>query len=289
MKDSMTWEDTIKKIRKEDAFKELVEKAYFDEDLELNVNRFGNSEEFKETLKIIRSSAPKASSILDIGCGNGISSVNFALQKYHVTAVEPDPSFTIGAGAIKKLKTFYALDNLDVYEAYAEDINFKNNSFDIVYVRQAMHHANNLEKFLKECVRVLKPNGLLLTIRDHVIYNETDKEWFLKAHPLHKFYGGENAFTAQEYKDAITNAGAEILNELRYYDSIINYFPSTNNEVNSLKETNKLNQKKRLVKKIGKIGNSWFVWNLYCFLSKYEPLNEAFIPGRMYSYIAIKK
>ena len=285
----MTWEDTIIKIRKEDAFKELVEKAYFDENLELNVKRFGNSEEFKETLKIITSYDSKASSILDIGCGNGISSVNFALQKYHVTAVEPDPSFTVGADAIKKLKTTYALDNLDVYEAFAEDINFKSNSFDIVYVRQAMHHANDLEKFLKECVRVLKPNGLLLTIRDHVIYNEADKECFLKAHPLHKFYGGENAFTANEYKDAITNAGAEILKELRYYDSIINYFPSTDNEVNNLKETNKLNQKKRLVKKIGKIAHSWLVWNLYCFIYKYKPLDEASIPGRMYSYIAIKK
>ena len=37
MKDRMTWEETIISIRKEEGFKDLVEKAYFDEDLELNV------------------------------------------------------------------------------------------------------------------------------------------------------------------------------------------------------------------------------------------------------------
>ncbi len=112
-----------------------------------------------------------------------------------VTAVEPDPSLTVGAGAVRKLKEHYELKNLEDYENFAEDINFKSNYFDIVYIRQAMHHANNLNKFIKECVRVLKPNGLLLTIRDHVIYDEKDKNWFLEYHPLHKIYEGENAFT----------------------------------------------------------------------------------------------
>ena len=102
MKDSMTWEETIISIRENEEFKDLVEKAYFDEDLELNVKRFESSEEFNETLKIINKYAPRAKSILDIGCGNGISSINFALKNYHVAAVEPDSSNTVGAGAIKQ-------------------------------------------------------------------------------------------------------------------------------------------------------------------------------------------
>lgn len=289
MKDRMTWEETIISIRKEEGFKDLVEKAYFDEDLELNVNRFASSEEFKETLILIRSYASEAHLILDIGCGNGISSINFALNKYRVTAVEPDSSSTVGAGAIKKLKETYKLDNIDVYEAFAEDINFENNSFDVVYIRQAMHHAKDLEKFIKECVRVLKPNGLLLTIRDHVVYNEKDKAWFLESHPLHKFYGGENAYTSMEYKNAIKNAGAKVEKELKYYDSVINYFPSTKEEIDNLKKVNELNHRKKLTSKLGKIADNWFVWNLYRLLSNYNPLNEVFIPGRMYSYIAIKK
>lgn len=219
----MTWEDTIIKIRKEDNYKTLVEQAYFDENLELNVERFSQSEEYKETLNIIKSYTPHALSILDIGCGNGISAINFALSGFEVTAVEPDKSNTVGAGAIKKLREIYKLKNIDIFEAYAEDINFESNSFDIVYVRQAMHHANNLEKFIKECVRVLKNKGLLLTLRDHVIFDDADKKWFLKTHPLHKFYGGENAFTSVQYRSAIENAGAKILKEYKYYKAFRTY------------------------------------------------------------------
>lgn len=285
----MTWDETIKHIRTIPQYAFLVEKAYFDEHLELNVERFRKSEEFKETLKIINSYAPTAKTILDIGCGNGISSINFALNGYNVSSVEPGKSDTVGSGAIKKLIKSYSLENIEVYEAFAEDINFDDNSFDIVYVRQAMHHANHLNDFLKECIRVLKPKGLLLTIRDHVIYNEKDKEWFLENHPLQKYYGGENAFTSLEYKSSIKKGGAKIVRELRYFDSALNYFPTTSEEVMELKKENIKNQKTKLVKKLGLIGDIWIVWKLYCLIVKYEPLNEAGIPGRMYSYIALKK
>lgn len=285
----MTWEDTIIKIRKEDNYRKLVEQAYFDENLKLNVLRFSESKEFEETLRLIKSYAPKASSIIDIGCGNGISAINFALKDFKVTAVEPDKSKTVGAGAIKELKEVYKLKNIDIFEAFAEEINFKSNSFDIVYVRQAMHHANDLDKFVKECVRVLKPNGLLLTIRDHVIYNDADKKWFLNMHPLHKFYGGENAFTRNEYINAIENAGAKVLKEYKYYDSIINYFPKTEEEFEFEMKEGIIKQKKRLKNKIGIISSLPFVWDFYKLVTGYKPLNENIVPGRMYSYLARKK
>ena len=285
----MTWEDTIIKIRKEDNYRKLVEQAYFDENLKLNVLRFSESKEFEETLRVIKFYAPNASSIIDIGCGNGISAINFALKNFKVTAVEPDKSKTVGAGAIKELKEVYKLKNIDIFEAFAEEINFKSNSFDIVYVRQAMHHANDLDKFVKECVRVLKPNGLLLTIRDHVIYNDTDKKWFLNMHPLHKFYGGENAFTRNEYINAIENAGAKVLKEYKYYDSIINYFPKTEEEFEFERKEGIIKQKKRLKNKIGIISSLPFVWDFYKLVTGYKPLNEKIVPGRMYSYLARKK
>ncbi|NMH86358.1 class I SAM-dependent methyltransferase [Flavivirga algicola] len=285
----MTWEETIIKIRKENDYKDLVAQAYFEEDLKLNVERFSKSKEYKETQKLIVRYAPNAKSILDIGCGNGISAISFALQGYQVTAVEPDESETVGAGAIKKLKTAYKLDNLDVFEAFAEDINFANNSFDIVYIRQAMHHANNLDKFVAECVRVLKPNGLLLTIRDHVIFNDNDKQCFLKNHPLHKFYGGENAYKPEAYRSAIKNAGAIIKKELKYFDSVINYFPLTDIEIKAIGDTEIKDQKKKLYNKIGALSKIPFVWNLYVILRGYRAPNENKIPGRMYSYIAYKK
>ncbi len=290
----MTWEQTIQYIRTKPEYKILVEKAYFEEDLPLNVERFRNDAEFLETLKLLKEYAPDAKKILDIGAGNGISSVALALFGYEVTVVEPDKSETIGAGAIRKLKEYYKLENLEVFEAFAEEIKFPDTHFDIVYVRQCMHHAYNLEKFVEEASRVLKKNGLFITIRDHVVFGEEDKKWFLETHPLQKYYGGENAFSPQEYKNAMVKAGLSVEKEIKHYDSIINYFPKETKDVENHITISYQNRKNSLQQKIGKLANfGLFQWlyNIYLDkkIGKIKPLDEMQAAGRMYSYICIKK
>ena len=49
----MNWHETIQFIRTKPEYEWLVKNAYFDEDLVGNVERFLQSEEFNETLKII--------------------------------------------------------------------------------------------------------------------------------------------------------------------------------------------------------------------------------------------
>ena len=289
----MNWHETIEFIRKDPEYAELVEHAYFEADLVLNVERFRRGEEFAETLAILNEMHPSAKSILEIGAGNGVAAINFALNGFHVTAVEPDPSDTVGAGAIKKLIEHYHLDNVEVFESYAEEIGFKDESFDIIYIRQAMHHAYDLRKFINESARVLKSGGFLVTIRDHVIFNEEDKELFLQSHPLHKFYGGENAFRPEEYKQAFNEAGLEILQELKYYDSVINYFPATRSSLeNNMEQANK-KLKQDLENKISILAKIPGVLQLYklkngFYRQKRQP-DESTIPGRMYSYITRKK
>lgn len=288
----MTWQETIIFIRTQVEFKDLIDKAYFEEYLSLNVERFKQSEEFKETLLLLKQYQPNAKTILDIGSGNGISAVALALAGYNVVTIEPNPSDTVGAGAIRKLKEHYNLSNLEVFETFAEELQLQKESFDIVYARQCMHHAYNLEKFVYQVVRVIKKNGLFITIRDHVIFNKKDKEWFLENHPLQKFYGGENAFTSTEYKTAMLNAGLKIEKEIKYFDNIINYFPSSKEEISNMFQLAKSKAILRLNNKIGLLSKISFLQEMYfkkIGLNKESVYDENKVPGRMYSYLCIKK
>ena len=100
----MTWEEIIIKIRQLPEYSELVHQCYLSDDLKNNVDRFKNSEEFCETLKIITRFAPTATIIADIGSGNGISAAAFSFHNYSVIAVEPNKSNTVGSEAILWLK-----------------------------------------------------------------------------------------------------------------------------------------------------------------------------------------
>ena len=271
----MNWHETIEFIRKDPAYEQLVKEAYFSADLKYNVEAFKNSPEFNETLKLISSlNLEESQSILDIGAGNGISSVALALEGKNVVALEPDPSDSIGAGAIEKMKLEYQLSNLEVIISYGEDMPFENDSFDIVYARQTMHHANNLEQFTKSIYRVLKPNGVLFTIRDHVITDAKDKKNFLNKHPLHKFYGGENAYTLDEYKHALISAGFKLSKIIGPGDSVINYSPWNKERLASF-----------LKNKFGRYAINNLILNLAWSFILYR---QNKLPGRLYSFIAIK-
>lgn len=290
----MTWEETIIQIRRQPEYAELVEKAYLEEDMVLNVTRFKDSREFFETKKILGKyfSALSSVKILDVGSGNGISAVAFAIDGAEVCAVEPDPSNTVGSGAIRKLKEHYSLSNLSVFESYAEELPFDAGSFDLVYVRQAMHHARDLKGFVKELSRVLRPGGVLLTIRDHVVFGSADKKRFLEHHQLQKYYHGENAFSVDEYETAIRSAGFKIISIFRYFDSVINFYPEDESSI-----LNARNKRQAMVTEV-------LSRKLPAFLARNEAVISAFtkylnyklgpaldeknIPGRMYSFLAIK-
>ncbi len=290
----MNWHETILHIRTKPEYSFLVEKAYFEADLPLNVERFKNEEEFKETLKLLQKHAPNAKTILDIGAGNGISSVAFALAGYQVTVVEPDPSDTVGAEAIRILKKYYKLENLEIFEAFAEEIKFPDNNFDVVYARQCMHHAYDLDKFVAESSRVLKKDGVFMTIRDHVVFGEKDKQWFLEMHLLQKYYGGENAFSPDEYKNAMQKAGLELKEEIKHYENVVNFFPANAEDIKNHISNQYAQRKKFLVQKVGFLANiPPFIqmYNLYLDVKvgKIKPLDENNVAGRMYSYVCTKK
>ncbi len=98
-------------------------------------------------------------------------------------------------------------------------------AFDVVHARQVLHHARDLPQFCRELFRVLKPGGVLVTTRDHVISSAAQLPQFLASHPLHRYYGGENAFQLRDYRNALRSAGFELRQQLGPFDSEINFAP----------------------------------------------------------------
>ena len=75
-----------------------------------------------------------------------------------MTAVEPDPSTLVGAGAIRALSQETGVA-IEVVEAFGEAIPLEAAGYDVVVARQVLHHANDLGQFCREMARLVRPGG----------------------------------------------------------------------------------------------------------------------------------
>ena len=209
--------------------------------------------------------------------GNGIATFAFARAGFETTAVEPDPSASVGYGAIRNLIDEGAF-RATIVKAYGEGLPFASETFDLVYVRQGLHHARDLNRMALEYSRVLRKGGLLLACREHVVDDYgASLDAFLKSQVDHQLYGGENAFTLEDYRLAIVKAGLEIVAELTPYDLPINLHP---NSTASLEE-------KILKSRPGQILNTVLPAHAVVSIGMWR-LRKSKMPGRLYSFVAIR-
>jgi SAM-dependent methyltransferase len=221
------WEDAVKTLINDKSQAELVTANYFDPPLSKAAKRYADGAEWQA----VRIMIGKANGVaVDIGAGNGIVSYALARDGWETVAIEPDPSDLVGAGAIRRLSKEAGLQ-IDVQEGVGENLMVKSGSASLVIARQVLHHANDLYLFVSEIQRILKPGGILVSLRDHVISGPEQLPIFLANHPLHSLYGGENAYQIQEYRSAFTAAKLKIVSELRSFDSIVNYAPKSKRDL----------------------------------------------------------
>ncbi|MES0488496.1 MAG: class I SAM-dependent methyltransferase [Leptospirales bacterium] len=223
MKDKkLTWEESVLWLRNQPDKSDLVKYCFYDDPLIDAAKRYYNSSEWDAVRNLLPKTLGKA---LDLGAGRGISSYSLAKDGWEVTALEPDSSEVVGAGAIRSLARLENL-NITISEEKGEILPFEENSFDLVYGRAVMHHADDLQRFCEQISRVLKPGGVMFISREHVIDKKEDLQKFLDSHPLHHLYGGENAYLVDEYLSAMKNAGLKVTKVLNPYQSNVNLFPS---------------------------------------------------------------
>ena len=218
-----TWEDAVAWLIAQPDHQEIVKACYYDTPLHSAADRYWGSSEWQAIGEFLPTDSGLA---LDIGAGNGIASYALAKDGWQVVALEPDASHLVGVGAISQLATEHHLP-IDVVQEFGEQLPFSDAHFDLVFARQVLHHARDLPQLCREIYRVLKPGGVFIAARDHVIARKTDLPKFLDTHLLHKLYGGEHAYLRSEYIAAIESSKLKVRHVLDAFDSPINYSPHT--------------------------------------------------------------
>lgn len=273
----MNWEEAVRSLIENPDRRELVEACFYDSPVQSAAERFFRSEEWIAVSQLL----PEPGTVLDIGAGRGISSYAFSRMGWKAIALEPDPSPLVGGGAIEELNQVLS-NPIEVVQDWGESLPFENERFDLVYGRAVFHHARNLKEFCSEAYRVVKPGGMILLTREHVLSRPEDLPVFLERHPLHHLYGGECAYTLEKYTAALESAGFEIQEVLSPRKSAVNYHPVT-------EEALRRSAKQRLIGQYGKLPG-WFISLLpggyRRELARWD--REDCLPGRLYSFIGRK-
>ncbi|MBY5790000.1 glycosyltransferase [Rhizobium leguminosarum] len=119
------------------------------------MNRYG---EWSEVNYLTRDISLAGLKVLDVGAGLGFDSHRLSLLGAHVTALEFSPLL-----AESGLTNF---PHIRWVGGFSHCLPFRNASFDAVFCNAALHHMRDVPAAIFEALRVLRPNGILITTCD---------------------------------------------------------------------------------------------------------------------------
>jgi ubiquinone/menaquinone biosynthesis C-methylase UbiE len=115
-----------------------------------------NVPEYQRTvLQRVGVSVPPHARVLDLGCGNGVDAEWFAQRA----------SETIGLD-LSSNERWRQIDRsgLSFLVGNAEALEFSDQYFDLIFLKDVLHHAESPERILREALRVCKPGGTIYVI-----------------------------------------------------------------------------------------------------------------------------
>ena len=136
-----------------------------------------NSEQRDLWLNIISSKLDntKKLDILDIGTGSGFLAILMASLDHNVTGIDLSPHMIDSAKNLSKNLGY----NINFKTMDAENLDFPNESFDVILSRNLTWTLPNVENAYTQWYRVLRPNGILMNFDANYgntsFYEETKK------------------------------------------------------------------------------------------------------------------
>ena len=96
--------------------------------------------------------------VLEVGCRIGLDLARFAGNGALVTGID------LAESCIETARQYFALKNLtgDLLVMDGEDLQFEDQSFDLVYAYGVVQYTYNPERMVREIYRVLRPGGMAI-------------------------------------------------------------------------------------------------------------------------------
>ena len=121
--------------------------------------------------------------LLDIGCGQGLAFAPLAehFRPEQIIGVDVDPHLLNKA----EHKASQLNRNVRVLQSSVTALNLPDESVDVVFCHQLLHHVAKQERALQELYRILTPGGLLLVSESCKSFIDSwAVRWFFR-HPMH--------------------------------------------------------------------------------------------------------
>ncbi|WP_099466597.1 class I SAM-dependent methyltransferase [Konateibacter massiliensis] len=152
-----------------------------------------------EAIDYICSLAPQDAVFADIGAGTGKLSELLARCGNILYAVEPNDDMRL-----QLEKTLEPYHNARVLNGTAENTNLPTAGVDVITVAQALHWFEPAT-FLKECLRVLRPEGFVVAVyntdpkSEGPVHSKTSTDKFFDNHPVIREFSNPVYYTRENW------------------------------------------------------------------------------------------
>lgn len=164
----------------------------------------------EETLNWMRDNAdPRPTdTVLDVATGTGFTALAFAPLVHSVIGLDVSSGMLDQA---RKRAAEMGIANASFQEGPAEALPFPNDTFDLVTCRIAPHHFLDIQNFLAETVRVLKPGGHLVLVDTTVPDDSPEAAAWQNQVETVRDPSHVHNYTPQEWRQMTEAAGLTVL------------------------------------------------------------------------------